>query len=76
LPAIQTSSVMFGGADLTDIYVTTAGTSLEPGSPLDPKDYDWKAYSQNYRGGGLFRVRQDIQGKPEYKARFPWPDRS
>lgn len=75
LPAIQTSSVMFGGADLTDIYVTTAGTEVEPGSPLDPKDYDWETYGQSYRGGGLFRVRQDIQGKPEYKARFPWPEK-
>lgn len=76
LPAIQTSSVMFGGAELTDIYVTTAGISVEPGSPLDPENYNWQVYKQGYHGGGLFRVRQDIQGKPEYKACFPWPNRS
>ncbi len=74
LPAKQTSSVMFGGPELTDLYITTAAISVEPGSSLDPQNYNWDAYNESYRGGGLFRVRQDIQGKPEYKACFPWPD--
>lgn len=74
LPALQTSSVMFGGSDLTDIFVTTADFNVDPGSPLDPKGYDWDAYKSGYRGGGLFRIRQDIQGLPENKADFAWPE--
>jgi D-xylonolactonase len=73
LPAYQTSSVMFGGRDLTDIYVTTANFLIEPGSPIDPADYDWASYRSGYRGGGLFRVRQEIQGREEFQANFAWP---
>jgi sugar lactone lactonase YvrE len=66
-PATQTSSVTFGGPDLDEMYVTTAGNA-EPG-PLIPPGYDWKAY----RGGGLYRVKvTGIKGKSEFrsKARF------
>jgi len=73
IPAFQTSSVMFGGKDLNDIYVTTADFNVDQGGPLDPADYDWAAYKSGYRGGGLFRIRQDIQGVPENKADFTWP---
>ena len=73
LPASQTSSLMFGGPDLTDIYVTTADFNVDPGGPLDPAGYDWEAYKKGYRGGGLFRIRQDIKGMPENKADFTWP---
>ena len=75
LPAYQTSSVMFGGKDLTDLYVTTASYLVEPGTPLDPVNYDWDAYTKGYRGGGLFRIRQEIKGQEEYQADFPWPKR-
>jgi D-xylonolactonase len=76
LPAYQTSSVMFGGKDLTDIYVTTADFPVEPGGDLDPVDYDWDAYSNGYRGGGLFVIKDPgFQGKEEYKSDFSWPDR-
>ena len=64
-PATQTSCPMFGGENLNELYVTTAssGTGENPiGS--EPKNYDHKAY----RGGDLFRVKLDIQGKPEYKT--------
>ena len=70
-PATQTSSVMFGGEDLTDIYVTTANNGTgKPPSGGEPKGYDFTAH----RGGELYRVRQDeIQGKPEFEASLPWP---
>ena len=74
IPAYQTSSVMFGGKDLTDLYVTTADFNVDPGGPLDPVDYDWDAYQSGYRGGGLFRVRLgDIQGREEFQSDFAWP---
>tara|TARA_Y100000817_G_scaffold65502_2_gene49438 strand:- start:7878 stop:8777 length:900 start_codon:yes stop_codon:yes gene_type:complete len=64
-PATQTSCPMFGGENLNELYVTTAssGTGENPNGS-EPKNYDHKAY----RGGDLFRVKLDIQGKPEYKT--------
>lgn len=69
-PATQTSSCMFGGADLNELYVTTAwnGTG-EPPTGMEPRGYD----SNAHRGGELYRVRLDIQGKPEFETDFPWP---
>ena len=72
-PALQTSSVMFGGGNLDELYFTTAATKLAQGSPLDPVGYDWVAYAKGYRGGGLFRIKLDIQGREEFKADFAWP---
>ena len=72
LPATQTSSVMFGGKNFTDIYVTSAnnGTGGKP-SGHEPKGYDFSAH----RGGELYCIRQDsVQGKPEFDAALPWPN--
>lgn len=60
-PANQTSSVMFGGPDLTDIFITSAGKS-EP-MPLMPPGYD--PYS-GYFGGRLYHINLGIQGKLEF----------
>lgn len=55
-PAKLVSSVMFGGADLTDIYVTSIGgddrVQYGPGS------------------GALFRLNLGIKGLPEYYSRI------
>ncbi|MGY8824192.1 MAG: SMP-30/gluconolactonase/LRE family protein [Candidatus Latescibacterota bacterium] len=73
-PAKQTSSVMFGGKDLDELYFTSAAFDCPPGSALDPLGYDWDTYQSSYRGGGLFCVKGlGIQGKAEYKADFSWP---
>jgi len=68
--ATQTSSVMFGGEDLSDLYVTSIarGDGLPP-SGLEPKIYDFSAH----RGGELFRVKLDVQGKREFETEFLWP---
>ena len=69
-PAVQTSAVMFGGDDFTDIYVTTATFGSD-----DPVTDDMPpAYrSISNRGGQLYRVRQDsVQGKPEFETDFHW----
>ena len=55
-PAKKVSSVIFGGPDYTDMYVTTAGGNNKaedgPGA------------------GALFRVRPGIQGVPEFPSRI------
>jgi sugar lactone lactonase YvrE len=63
VPAKQTSSLTFGGRDFRDIYVTSAAKS-EP-MPVMPPNYDPVS---GYFGGALFRIRQDIQGKPEHRT--------
>ncbi|HVE40065.1 MAG TPA: SMP-30/gluconolactonase/LRE family protein [Planctomycetota bacterium] len=63
LPVRQVSSVVFGGDDLTDLYVTTAADPWP--SPLAPPGYDPKAADQ---GGSLYRIRLDVQGRPDYRA--------
>lgn len=65
LPAQQVSSLMFGGSDWTDIYVTTAGESWR--GPYAPPNYDFDAPNI---GGALYLVRQEIAGRPEYCARL------
>ena len=62
IPAIQTSSLMFGGKEFKDIYITTAA------SPQSKHNYN----PESYLGGSLFVVKQSIRGKPEYESNFSW----
>jgi sugar lactone lactonase YvrE len=55
-PAKKVSSLTFGGADYTDIYVTTAGG--------DNKGAEGEG------AGALFRLRLGIQGVPEFPSRI------
>lgn len=64
-PAKQTSSLAFGGPDLTDIFITTAGQSVA--LPVMPPGYD---PVNGLFGGPLYRINLGIQGKPEFKTRF------
>ena len=54
-PAKKVSSVTFGGVDLTDMYVTTAGG----GNKAD----------EGPGAGGLFRLNVGVKGKPEFLSR-------
>ena len=54
-PALKVSSAIFGGPDLTDLYVTTAGG--------DQKDVDGAGR------GALFRVRPGVRGVREFHSR-------
>ena len=63
LPVAQPTSVAFGGPDLTDIFVTSAAARWE--SPLAPAGHDYSIR----RGGSLYRIRQDIAGRPDFLAR-------
>jgi sugar lactone lactonase YvrE len=59
----QTSSVAFGGPELTSVFITS-GVKSEP-MPVMPPGYD--AHS-GYFGGRLYRLDLGIQGRPEYRA--------
>jgi D-xylonolactonase len=60
-PAKQTSSLAFGGPDLTDIFITSAAHSER--MPIMPPGYD--PYS-GYFGGRLYLINLGIRGKPEF----------
>ena len=62
-PVAQTSSVMFGGKDLNEIYVTSASIMWQSRLAPPGHDYDFP------RGGPTFRLIQDIQGRQENFAR-------
>jgi D-xylonolactonase len=59
LPTGKVSSVTFGGDDLRDMYITTAGGQAAP--PSDSA------------AGALFRVRLDVPGVPEFFSRIEVP---
>jgi len=63
MPVQQVSSVGFGGEDLTDLYITTAGESWH--SALAPPGYDFVGPST---GGSLYRLHLDIAGRPDHLA--------
>lgn len=55
-PAKKVSSVVFGGEDYTDMYVTTAGGN---------------AKDENGEGAGaLFRLNLGIKGRPEFRSQI------
>jgi len=70
-PAKQTSSIIFGGPDLTDIFITSAAKP-DP-TPVMPAGYD---PDSGYLGGALFHIDLGIQGKPEFVANIKAPLRS
>ena len=55
-PAKKVSSVIFGGEDHTDMYVTTAGGDNK--------------VDEGYGAGALFRINLGIRGVPEFLSRI------
>ena len=62
VPSGQTSSVVFGGTDLTDIYVTTAAEVVRLSAV--PKGYDFDAP----HNGNVYRFNLGIKGQEEFVA--------
>jgi len=61
LPTKQPSSVMFGGPDLTDLYITTAAKgAVDPAVGLDEHG--------DFRGGKVYRHHADVPGRREWLA--------
>jgi sugar lactone lactonase YvrE len=65
IPAKQTSSIAFGGRNMTDMFVTSAG--LSDSLPLAPRGYD---AGQGYVGGKLFLGNLGIAGKAEFRCQI------
>jgi sugar lactone lactonase YvrE len=63
VPAKQTSSVAFGGPDLTDIFITSAGQSER--MPVMPPGYD---PDSGPIGGALYHLNLGIAGLPQFPA--------
>lgn len=68
LPVRQVSSMAFGGRDLDELYITTAGDPFV--SALSPPGYDYQAGNH---GGPLYRARPGVRGRPEYRSAFTAP---
>ena len=60
LPFTQPTSLTFGGANLDEIFVTSAAINWQ--TPLAPRDHDYL----KPRGGSVYRIQQDIQGRQEF----------
>ena len=56
IPARKSSSLTFGGEDLSDIYVTSAGGNNKA--------------SEGAAAGSLFRLTAGVQGVPEFLSRI------
>lgn len=65
MPCKQVSSLMFGGRDLNELYVTSAKNSWK--STYGPPGYD---YDNGNFGGSLYRIKLDIQGRRENLAKL------
>ena len=64
IPAKQVSSVMFGGRNMTNLYITSAGKYWH--SNLIPKGFN----PEEPMGGSLYFVNTNIKGKYEHMANF------
>jgi D-xylonolactonase len=62
-PAKQTSSLAFGGPEMTDIFITSAAKS--EAMPIMPPGYD--PNTGNF-GGALYHINLGIPGKAEFVA--------
>ncbi|MFL5347176.1 MAG: SMP-30/gluconolactonase/LRE family protein [Hyalangium sp.] len=62
LPVRQVASVMFGGRDLDELYITTASDRFI--STYAPPGYNHDDTSNV--GGSLYRVRPGVRGRPEH----------
>jgi len=63
VPAKQTSSVSFGGPDLTDIFITSAAQSEK--LPVMPAGYD---PDSGVIGGAMYHINLGIEGQPQRVA--------
>jgi len=62
-PAAQPSSVMFGGDNLKELFITSASQgTTDPAKGLDDQG--------RYLGGEVFRVRPGVTGRKEWRANW------
>lgn len=61
-PVAQVSSLIFGGENLDEIYVTTAGGTFRKNEP--------QTSAQSTPDGTLYRVRVGVKGQPRFRSRI------
>lgn len=71
VPARQVASVMFGGRELDELYITSSSVPFRS-EALAPPGYDFDAPDS---GGELYRVRPGVQGRLEHLADIQPPPR-
>ncbi len=64
-PALQTSSVTFGGPDLAHMFLTSA--AFTDSLSIAPPGYDPE---NGYVGGPVYHLQPGVQGREEYRARI------
>lgn len=64
-PALQTTSLTFGGPELNDLFLTSAST--RDSTELAPPGYSQDSF---YIGGRLFHLNLDIRGRLEYRSQI------
>lgn len=64
-PALQTSSVTFGGPEFLDMFITSAAKT--DSLSMAPIGYD---PTTAYVGGPVYHTKMEIQGREEYRARI------
>lgn len=69
VPSAQVASLAFGGPELDELYITTAGEDWL--SVHVPPGYDASKAGLN---GNIYRVKTDVRGRDEYTARFTWKE--
>lgn len=71
VPARQVASVMFGGRELDELYITSSSVPFRS-EALAPPGYDFDAPDS---GGELYRVRPGVKGRLEHVADIEPPPR-
>lgn len=69
VPSAQVASLAFGGPELNELYITTAGEDWP--SVHVPPGYDASKAGLN---GNVYRAKLDLRGREEYSARFTWKE--
>lgn len=72
VPARQVASVMFGGRDLDELFITSSSVPFK-NEALAPPGHDFAAPNP---GGALYRVRPGVRGRLEHLADITPPPRS
>jgi D-xylonolactonase len=64
LPFTQPTSLCFGGKEMNDIFITSGAMKWK--SKLAPVGYNY----DHFGGGMVYKLRQEIIGKPEFMAKI------
>lgn len=67
VPSAQVASIAFGGPEMDELYITTAGEDWS--TSFVPVGYNSSKLNIN---GNVYRLRAGVRGKQEYIAKLTW----